>query len=551
MKEEFKTCDVLVVGGGVAGMMAAIRAAEGGAKVIVAEKANTIRSGSAMMGVDHFRSYIPEYHGDFSEFKKALGKGQDAASFATKSTEYLKTVFENSALLVKKWEEWGIPIKYHGKYHFAGHTFPGDDPKMGGWLKISGMNIKPVLTEQSLNRSVEIVNRVMVFDLLKNKDNKVVGAMALHTRENIMVIFEANAVILSTGCVTGLYPNPTRAGYFNTCYPFLHSGDGRIMAYRAGAELADLELTRRHAGPKYLIKAGQASWVGVLRDREGNTVGPFLDKPDARYGDMTVEVNKEIFEEYRNQGKGPIYMDMSGITDKDYEEMLHYLSNQSGTAFLEHFKQTGVNLRNAAVEFTTFEHAVSNGIQFNHRGETGVNGLYAAGDESRGGLGLAATIGWKTGEHVAESVRSISSPGISGAESLIDDSIRLVKDIRTREVGACWQEAYAVLQQITNDYCGSVRSQSILEAGLDFLEKMKIRTRDTLKANDAHELMYCMQALNLMDLAELLFVAALDRKETRALHKRPDYPLTNPLLTGKKHIIKQKNGTPVTEWRNV
>ena len=72
------SCDVLCVGGGIAGLMAAIEAAEKGAKVIVAEKANTERSGAGGMGNDHFHCYIPEVHGDYDEFAKDLYYGQMA-----------------------------------------------------------------------------------------------------------------------------------------------------------------------------------------------------------------------------------------------------------------------------------------------------------------------------------------------------------------------------------------------------------------------------------------------------------------------------------------
>ena len=63
MKEEIVETDVLCIGGGPAGLMAAIRASELGAKVVVADKANTVRSGSAATGCDHFAAYIPEVHG--------------------------------------------------------------------------------------------------------------------------------------------------------------------------------------------------------------------------------------------------------------------------------------------------------------------------------------------------------------------------------------------------------------------------------------------------------------------------------------------------------
>jgi succinate dehydrogenase/fumarate reductase flavoprotein subunit len=548
MEEERKKCDVLCVGGGVAGMMAAIRAREMGAQVILAEKSNTMRSGGGGMGVDHFFSYIPEYHGNFDDFLKELTVGQNAPTWAMKDKEYIRFLFETSTGLVKLWEQWGVPVKYHGKYYFAGHCFPGQKPS---WLKISGLNMKPVLTRQAQEKGVEIINRVMAFDVLKDNDGRLVGAIGISTREDKIVIFEAKAVVLTTGCVSGLYPSPGQDGNFCRAFPILHSGDGRIMAYRAGAELADLELTRRHAGPKYFIRAGQASWVGVLRDRCGKPVGPFLTKPSALYGDMTVEVNKQIFEHYKMSGKGPVYMDMNGISDEDFEEMLHYLRHQGNIAVLDHLVEQGVEVKKAAIEFTTFEHAIATGVLYNHRGETEVKGLYAAGDEYTAGLGASAVIGWSAGENAAQYASTAKAADVEGASVQIRAHEDLIKEIRTRKIGAKWTEAYGAVQEVAEDYCGSIRSEPSLEAGLDVMRRFRARAREHLKADNAHELMYCIQALNLFDLGELLLISANDRKETRGLHVRADYTLTNPMLSGKHHVIKQVDGKPALSWKEV
>jgi len=137
MQEEKKQCDVLCVGGGIAGLMAAVKAAELGSKVIVAEKANTLRSGSGGTGNDHFQCYIPEVHGDFDSFWKELFYGQITGFLRTLDTEYIRYWFENSFEIVKLWDGWGIPMKYEGRYEFAGHGFPG---KMLNHLKYSGVN---------------------------------------------------------------------------------------------------------------------------------------------------------------------------------------------------------------------------------------------------------------------------------------------------------------------------------------------------------------------------------------------------------------------------
>ena len=67
-------------------------------------------------------------------------------------------------------------------------------------------------------------------------------------------------------------------------------------------------------------------------------------------------------------------------------------------------------------------------------------------------------------------------------------------------------------------------------------------------AANPHELMNCVQVLNLIDIGELVFISAADRRESRALHVRSEYAFSDPLLSDKLHLIKQENGKPVTMW---
>ena len=549
MELEKKQCDVLCVGGGIAGLMAAIQASESGAKVMVAEKANTLRSGKAGMGNDHFQCYIPEVHGDFDFFWKELFYGQLAVILHKMGREYVRYWFENSFDIVKLWDKWGIPMKYEGKYEFAGHGFPG---KQLNHLKYSGINQKPVLTKQALDRGVEILNRVMVFDLLKGKDASVIGALGISTREDKLIVFEARAVILGTGSCGGIYPSVAVGADNNRGHPLSVSGDGRAMAYRAGVELVDPELTRRHAGPKYFYRVGQATWVGVLRDRLGKPVGPYLTKPDRRYHDMTIEVNKGIFEEYKNSGKGPIYMDMNGISKQDLEYMVHWLKNEGNMGLLNSLQEEGLDLGKLAIEFQTSDIMVSGGIMANHRGETSLNGLYAAGDEVWGTISHAAVFGRSAGENAANYVTKVKAVDVEAEKkTAIEAKKAQLEEIRARKDGPTWSEASFALQQIMLDYCGQVRSENLLGAGLDIVGRLKKKASSGLMAENAHDLVFCLQTLNLIDIGESVLTSAYDRKETRGLHVRVDYTLTDPLLNNKLHLVKLVEGQPTTTWIEV
>ncbi len=545
MQEEKVKCDVLCIGGGIAGLMAAIKAADTGVEVVVVEKSNTLRSGAGGMGNDHFQCYIPEIHGDFDTFWRELFYGQMVGFFQQLDTDYIRYWFENSFDIVKLWNSWGIPMTYQGRYEFAGHGFPG---KQLNHLKYSGMNQKPVLTREAKKRGVKIINRVMGVDILKNEEGRAIGAIGLCTREDKIYVFEAAGVILSTGNCSRIYPSVTPGADNNRAFPLSNSGDGRAMAYRAGAELKNLELVHRHAGPKYFARCGQATWVGVLRDRNGNAVGPWASRPDKTYGDMATEVSKTIFEEYRKSGKGPVYMDMTGITEEDLAYMVHFMKNEGNDSILNHMAGEGLDLGKAAVEFQTFEMQVDGGVKADCRGETAVKGLYAAGDDVSGTISHAAVFGWSAGENAATYASSVKAKDIETSRTFIEEKKDFIDSIKTRKNGATWRETLSGLQQVMVDYCGAVRSSVLLEAGLDLVRRLKKKARASLTAENPHDLMNCLQVLNQIDIGELVLISALDRRETRALHVRTDYTFNDPLLGNKIHLIRQVDGQPVTAW---
>ena len=107
------------------------------------------------------------------------------------------------------------------------------------------------------------------------------------------------------------------------------------------------------------------------------------------------------------------------------------------------------------------------------------------------------------------------------------------------------------LQNTLSDYAGLIRSQTMLEAGLEHLRRLKAKAHENMKAANQWELTRCLEVLNLYDLGELVFLGALERKESRNLHQRIDYPYTDPLLNNKVLAIKKVGSKPVFEWKDV
>lgn len=548
LKEEVIKADVLCVGGGIVGLMAAIRASELGAKVVVAEKGNALHSGRGRAGNDHFWCYIPEVHGsDMQEFLGECMKGPKLRSLQLgTSTNVLRAFLANSFDIVKMWDEWGIPMKYKGRWEFAGHSFPGEVPTH---LKYEGKWQKKILVKKAVEKGAKLVNRVMVFDLLRGRDG-VAGALGVDTREDRLVVFEARSVILGTGYVDRLYPPPV-IGYVPSSagMPTL-TGDGRAMAYRAGGWIASPEMFRRHAGPRYFARFGQATWVGVLKDPNGKPIGPFLTRPDKRYGDMTIEVSTQLLEDYMKSGRGPVYMDCTDASPEDIEYMKHWLEHEGNEAVLNYLEKEGIDLKKNPVEFGILQITPEGKIWINEKGETPVKGLYSGGDESMGSMGPSATYGWICGGNAAEYAKQAGS-SLTDSGDAIEKAKDLISEMRTRYAGPDWREANIALQRIMEDYAGMVRSASMLGAGLTYLRRLRDKARSTLVAKNTWELTRALETLNLLDLGELVFVAAEGRKESRGLHKRSDYPLTNPMLDDKVQFIKQVDGKPVSDWRKM
>lgn len=547
MKEEIIEADVLCIGGGIAGLMAAIRASEMGAKVIVAEKANTLRSGSGATGNDHFQCYIPEAHG--SEIRPILDGIMNSPFVFAKSLDSVRIWVEKTFDIVKLWDSWGIPMKYQGKWEFAGHSLPG---KKLTFLKYAGQDQKPILTREALKRSVDIANRVMVFDLI-TENGKVRGAIAADTNDDKIIIFLAKSVILCTGRCMRLYPSPTPNYLFNRGHSPATTGDGRAMAYRAGAELANMEITKRWAGPKYFIRCGKATWIGVIRDTNGEPIGPFVTKPERLYGDPITDIYSSLFEDYAKSGRTPIYMDCKGISEEDYQYMIHWFIHEGNVAMLNYFEEEGIDIRKNAIEFMTYELMTVGGIVHNEKCETSIGGLYAAGDEYFSGISTAATFGWIAGENAAAYVTQgkYSTSATNKMTEYIKSKKDLLEEISSRETGASWKEVNIALGQIMQDYAGPMRSASLLHAGLNHLRRLKQKSLATIMATNQHELMRCLEVINLLDIAELVFAAAIERKETRGGFNRSDYPFTNPLMNNKEIICKKMDGELVTEWREI
>lgn len=539
-------CEFLCAGGGISGLMAGIYAAKNGADVIIADKANTLRSGSAANGNDHFHCYIPECHGsDISRVYREIGSSFDAGPWV--DTDMTAVWIHRSFEVIRFWEEIGINMRPTGSWRFEGHGMPGQQLYN---LKFDGALQKQCLTKEAKRLGAKILNRVFIHDVLTGKDGRITGAVGfdLNGETPETVYIQCKAVLLATGMVSRMYPGITPQYMFNTpCCPST-TGDAQAMAYRAGAMLVNMDMLNGHAGPKYFARGGKGTWIGISTDIRGNTFTPYNTAPSRATGDITADVWPTCYSDRLRKGKGPTFMDCTRTSPEDLDYMLHTAMVSEGIdSITDYCEQYGIDLSKDMVEFSTYPIMMGQrGIQIDTKARTSIPGLYAAGNctgNVNGSLSGAAVFGMVAGEDAAEYVKDIPDEPVDD-NPLILERDALYRSLLGRPDGASWKEAAASLQNIMNEYVNAdMQSEDMLKAGMVYMEQLKQNALHDLYCRNSHELMRSIEVLNMIDLSEPIFLCSENRRETRGPHKRVDYDFTDITLNGMfQTIYKDKDG---------
>ena len=534
VRPEIQNCDVLIMGGGIGGLMAAIAAAEQGASVIVAEKSDTRRSGCGATGNDHFVVYIPEVHGAFEDFMAELIQTQAGLNA---DEPILRKFAARSFEICQDWHKWGINMRVNDQWTFEGHAYPGH---MRTHLKYDGHDQKKILTREALKRGVQIDNHSPITELLTD-GKRIVGALALDISrdEPSIKLYRCKAVITATGSTNRIYSSCTPGWMFNIAGCPSDCGGGLAAPYRIGCTLVNLDIPGMPAGPKYFSRAGKGTWIGVLRDIDGNNIGPFVEKPSREHGDITSDVWPGVFYDKMKTGDGPVYIDCTDINEEEMQYLYWAFTCEGDTSLVDAMDKQGIDLREKMVEFGSYECTLlGRGVQIDENAATNVPGLYAVGDQVGNFLSHisgAATMGRIAGEAAfayAQATDFAPEPTVACHPTVKERQV-FYSSMMDRKEGAGWKELNIIVNQLMDDYCPvfQVRSESKFRAGIDYFQDLRERSRDCIKCENAHELLRACEAFDLLDIGEAVIRSARERRETRGNHVRPDYPFTNPLLT--------------------
>ena len=516
-------CDVLVIGGGTAGTMAALTAAENGAQVILLEKAHVRHSGALAMGMDGVNNAVIPGKAEPEDYVAEITRANDG--IVNQRTVY-QTATRGFAM-VQRLERYGVKFEKdeHGEYavrrvHRSGsYVLPmpeGKDVKKA---------LYRVLRQKSMREKIRIENRVMPVRVLTD-DGRAVGAAGFNTRTGEFVTVGAKAVILATGpCgrlglpasgyLYGTYENPTNAG------------DGYAMAYHAGAELSGIEcfqinpLIKDYNGPACAYVANPFGGYQV------NAQGERFVDSDYWSGQMMTEVKNEI-----ESARGPIYLKVTHLPEETLsalENILHTTERPTRGTF---HANRGHDYRTHDIEMHISEiglcsgHSAS-GVWVDEHARTTVPGLYAAGDLAcvpHNYMIGAFVYGDLAGEHAASTLSKTPAPLEFPVDQVKEAHELIYRPLRHPDGPPQPQVEYK-LRRFVNDYVAPPKTAAKLSLAVQTFERMADEVSQ-IGARTPHELMRAAEVSFIRDCAEMAARSSLTRTESRwgLYHDRADLP---------------------------
>lgn len=553
--------DVLIIGAGLAGQRAALAAAQAGSSVAILSKVHPVRSHSvaAAGGINAAISIADDWRSHAYD----TVKGSDFLG----DQDAIEIMCSEAPAEVMHLEHIGVTFHRNDKGEMDLRAFGGASMKRTAYVAdITGQAILHVLYEQLMkhHEQVDRFEEWFVTSLLQDDAGSCCGVVARDVRSGRMEVFHAKNTILANGGAGQVY-NPTTNALIVT-------GDGIAQAYRIGAPLMDMEMVQYH--PTTLVENGLLITEGargegaVLLNGDGERFMEKYAPNKMELASRDVVSRAEQTEILEGRGVGPngegIYLDITKVPRKRTLEALREIVN-IGKDF------AGVDITREPIMIQPGQHYIMGGVKTDINGATSIPGLYAAGEVAcvsvHGGNRLGANslldtliFGRRSGEHAAARAASMGMPSTSDAQMRADMDMIDAIVARPRE-GRRVSEIKRELGDIMNKHVAVYRDQAGLEQALEVVQRLReeaatayIDDRGTVFNQDvlgAIELGY------MLDCAQAIVVASLERKESRGAQFRTDFPERND-DDWLKHIDISLNGdgpgvtyspVTITQWQ--
>lgn len=537
-------CGVLIVGGGPAGMRAAIEARRMSVDTVIVVKRKLGMSGNVT--VSHSGHNAPFGHVDNRDNTEVFFRDTVVAGQFINNQKLVEILAHEACAQVAELESLGVRFEKTGnKYnqrHAPGHSYPRScyTPRR------RGLDLALPLAKVVQDLGVRVFENIMMVATTQ-KEGTVTGAIGLDRISGEIIAFNAKSTVLATGGGGQVFSMTNNTADV--------TGDGYSIAFDVGAELIDMEFFQFY--PQMLIYPFWAIVSPVLFTRGArlfNAEGErFMRKYDPINLDATTRDIKSraiAIEVMEGRGvKGGVYLNLSEVKEDDFETLDPNLYEQ--------VKKRGVDYRKAELIVSPVAHFYMGGVKINEKCETTIRGLYACGEVTGGVHGAnrlannahteTMVFGARAGEYAAKWAQSAKPIGVDEEE--IGVIARRIKRIgggkkEVREIKKAFQEA--MWRNV-----GMVRTKNSLEEMLDFIEE-QYRLMEEIKAKTPIEITEALELFNMLKVGKLMSLTALTRNESRGAHYRLDYPNRDDEKWLKNVIIcRDERGEPKTKISDI
>ena len=525
--------DVLIVGGGAAGTMAAFECANAGVAVIQATKGRatsgttTVARGgfAAAMGKDD----SPELH-----LRDILKHGGELID-----PELARVWVYDIIDVVHDLESWGAEFVRRPDGELDLKAFPTHSRNRACHHHDTTGNMITKVLSRKLRDDGRIQKHSItaIVDLIK-RDDCVVGAWGVDYRQGLLVVYYAKQVVLCTGGGSGLF-------YVNDNPPQV-TGDGYVLGFRAGVPLLGIEMIDFQAmccSPKELFgfaphPTGFINAGAVFRNRNGEE---FLKRyfPDTAEQSTRSEVILAMAKEIhagRAGSTGGIFMDATKVPMDVIQKQIPHVYKTC--------LHRGIDISKTPLEVAPGSHTWLGGLKIDINGQTPINGLFAAGETAGGihggnrigGSALSASLvyGRRAGRRAAELVKEERGKPEIDDDSAIPKSERAwLAELMTRDSGPMQSDVRMNCRMLAHNKLGPIREERTLKEALAEYGRIEredvpaMRIEPKARYSDktrGEELESALSVRNLALLGRILAFAALQRTESRGAHFRLDYP---------------------------